>query len=237
MERAKRNKRMLFIELTISALFFLFFLYAAIQHDKFSEEAANLIYIGFVTFIYAYIFVFEYVLPKYDIAVHYKRSRKHYVPTGKELDYSVRYKRKGIKGVIALWLFYLAFVWCAKILGLLTWQVFLIGASVMFALNSIFTRCKCYLSVWFLKNTNHCCKNCGINGWDYAIFASALIFAPYMSTEATVINAIIMLTALIRFIQWEYLYHKYPFRFYPETNRTLWCDNCQKQCKYRINRE
>lgn len=222
---------MLFLECTTYSLFFLFFLLAQI-HNAFSTEEANIIYIAFIALTFGYLYVFEFFFRKHDIAVHWKMFKRFYQPTGKKPDPS-EHKRKGLAGVAASWALYLLAVGYVKHIGILTWQVFLMGACVMFIFNSFFTRKTCLLSVLFLKNHNHCCKNCGINSWDYLIFSTALFFAPELSVTATVMNYLIIIISFVTFVFWEYMYHKYPERFYPGTNKALWCVYCEKQCRNR----
>lgn len=198
--------------------------------DVVSIKAANLIYIFFMIISFGWLIAYEYIFTKYDNAVHFKFYKSQYIPTacvGEKREF----KRKGIAGVIVLWITYLLFVAGLKQLGVLTWQIFLSGASFVFLLNSVFTRKVCLLSVWFLHNQNNCCKNCSINCWDYAIFASALFFAPKLSIAADILNSLIIIYAAVIMIIWEYTYHKYPYRFLQETNKTLSCKNCLKQCK------
>ena len=116
-------------------------------------------------------------------------------------------------------------------MGLLSWYIFLMGACFMFALNSVFIRKICLLSILVMGNRNNCCKSCGINSWDYAIFASALVFAPNISPVATVINWSIIGVSVALLLIWEINYHKHPYRFYPETNKNLSCAICLKRCK------
>lgn len=193
------------------------------------QETANTVYIIFISTAFGWLFSFETILKKFDVAVHTKNSKDFYKPVSK-VSKRTDYKRKGLKGVVFLWIFYLAFVGFLRYIRILTWQLFLCGMSVLFLLNTFFMRKKCLLSVLFLKNKNHCCKYCGINSWDYAIFSSALIFAPQMSKTATVINIIIIFLSFLNMFIWELTYRKHPYRFYPETNANLSCKNCSKKC-------
>ena len=199
-----------------------------------SDKIGNIIYITFVLVSFGWLFSYEYIFKNVDNAVHFKMYKKYFVPT-KLAQTRTDYKRKGLLGVILLWAFYLLVIFAIKLAKFLTWEIFLAGAGLMLLLNSIFTRKKCLLSVLFLHNKNNCCKNCGINSWDYLIFASALIFAPKLSTIATVINYLILGFATVVFVIWEYNYKKHPERFYSETNKTLKCKNCLKQCHVNNN--
>jgi len=192
----------------------------------------NIIYISFIGGSFAWLFLSGFVFKKLDIASHSKMFAKNYTPSNVTIDKS-KFKRKGIKFIILIWLMYLVALSICSILNIITWQLFLMGACVMFILNSIFTRKFCLLSLLVLHNKNNCCRNCGINGWDYAIFASSLIFAPRLSIVSDILNIIILLIALAIFIIWEYTYHKYPERFYQNTNLNLSCINCNKDCLFK----
>ena len=190
---------------------------------------ANIIYIVFIILLFGYMFLLEFLFKKYDNAVHWKMFEKYY--KANKNSPKVKNKRKGLLAVCLCWIVYLSFIYILRLSKILTWQLFLAGGCFMFILNTIFTRKICFLSVFFLKNKNHCCKNCGINSWDYLIFASPLIFAPYLSIYASIINIIIVFISTIMFILWEYNFRKYSYRFYPETNSNLSCSKCLKKCK------
>lgn len=228
MKKLTMNSLLFIIETGVFGIGLITFLILNFFFDI-GEQIGNIIYIIFILFAFGWLYSYEFVFKKYDNAVHYKMYAKHYVPVANGMPRK-SYRRKGILGVVLLWIAYLGFIFAIKKIGFLTWELFLAGACIMFMLNSYFTRKKCLLSLIFLHNKNHCCKNCGINCWDYFIFASALIFAPRLSVAATVINYVIFGVSLLMLIMWEYNYKKHPYRFYPETNSTLSCKNCIKKC-------
>lgn len=230
MKNKTKNAIIFAIEISVYAI--LFTLFALSHLFKISSKTANLIYIVFMIFSFGWLFAYEFIFKKYDNAVHFKMFDKHYVPAKQKMP-DKKYKRKGIGGVIVLWAAYLLVLAVAKFIGFMTWRLFLMGACVMFMLNSFFVRKKCLLSVLFLHNKNDCCKNCAINCWDYSIFSSALIFAPNMGIAAGIVNGVIITASVIMLIMWEYNFRKHPYRFYPETNKSLGCQNCLKQCKYK----
>lgn len=229
MDKKRKNNILFAIETTFFGFFTV--LFSVLNFFDFIPiETANIIYIVFMIISFGWLIAYEFVFEKYDNAVHFKYQKSKYIPTA-GAQTKKDHKRKGIVGVILLWIAYLAFIGIVKYFGFLSWQLFLAGASFMFLLNSVFTRKICLLSVLFLHNKNNCCKNCTINCWDYAIFASALIFAPYLSVYATVLNVAILIYSAIMMVIWEYNYHKYPYRFVQDTNQALSCKNCLKQCK------
>ena len=230
MERHKLNNILFTFEISFFVVCAVVFALLGI-YGNVSNSVSNIIYIFFITLSFGYLFALEFAFPRYDNAVHFKAFAKYYSPPGRERPEG--FNRKGIASVILLWVAYLLFVALLNVLGFLNWYTFLIGACIMFMLNSFFVRKTCLLSVLFLHNKNNCCKNCGINSWDYAIFASALVFAPKLSLLATIINWTIIGISVVMLVIWEIKYRKYPYRFYPETNKTLSCMNCLKQCKYK----
>ncbi|WP_028895447.1 hypothetical protein [Syntrophorhabdus aromaticivorans] len=72
---------------------------------------------------------------------------------------------------------------------------------------------------------NKCCNACRINNWGYLMAFSPLIFVPSLWTIS-----IVALSGIV-VIQWEYLFHKYPERFYELYNANLQCKNCGRGCK------
>lgn len=231
MKNKKKNNILFAVESTFFGFFCILFFILSF-FDFISAETANIIYIAFMIISFGWLIAYEFIFEKYDNAVHFKFQKSKYVPTA-GAQTKKDHKRQGIVDVILLWIAYLAFIGLLKYFKILNWQLFLSGASFMFLLNSVFTRKACLLSILFLHNKNNCCKNCTINCWDYAIFASALIFAPYLSICATILNVVILVYSAVMMIIWEYNYHKYPYRFVQETNKTLSCKNCLKQCKYK----
>lgn len=221
-----KNNIYFLIEILIYSILLISFL--LLNFFNISQNFANLIYISFIILSFGWLFINGLILKTTDIAVHNKMFQKFYKATNKTLLFSA--KRKGLWIIVILWIFYLSTIALLKYFNFLTWQIFLAGACIIFMLNSFFTRKVCLLSLLFLHNKNNCCKNCGINSWDYLIFSSALFFAPKLSLFATVLNIVIIIFSLIIFISWEIVYHNHPERFYQETNANLTCKNCSKQC-------
>ncbi len=223
------NKKLLIAESTVYAVLCAVSVLLNL-YDGFTVTQASVIYIISLVLTFGYFTLLETVFKHYDVAVHSKSKKSYYVPTG--TAYKKAPKRKGLGGVLLLWLFYLTIIGVSKLSGTLTWQFFCAGGYLMFMLNSIFTRKRCVLSMAFLHNKNDCCKHCTINGWDYAIFTSALFFAPHITLVTDIINVILIILGLIKFIMWEVSYRKNPSRFFVETNKNLSCKNCIKKCRF-----
>lgn len=226
MSNKSKNDIYFLIEIIIFSCFLVTFL--ILNFVKIQDNVANIVYISYTILSFGWFFLSSLCIKDYNNTAHKKMFKKYYVAQNTNKPLSI--KRNGIWKVIILWIIYLMAIFTVKYLGILTWQLFLAGMSAMFILNSIFTRKICLLSLLFLHNKNNCCKNCGINAWDYSIFASSLIFAPYLSLFATILNITIISISLILLIVWEVLYHKYPERFYQEYNANLSCKGCDKRC-------
>jgi hypothetical protein len=69
-----------------------------------------------------------------------------------------------------------------------------------------------------------CCSTCRINNWGYLMAFSPLVFIESFWTWSIVSLSIIVV------IQWEYLYHRFPERFYETHNAALMCRNCAVEC-------
>ncbi len=214
-------------EISYYSLCFIAFLFMKI-FCSIPQNTANIIYIAFMLVSFGYLIILSFSGLKRDPVKHGKQIEKNFIPRKGYENKS--FNRGNIKSVVVLWLIYLLVLGILKYVVAISWELFLCGACFMFGLNSFFCRKKCLLSKWFLKK-NGCCNDCGINGWDLAIFASALAFAPDMSLVARVLNMVIIIIAFFELIIWEQRYFKYPYRFHKSANQNLSCENCTKKCK------
>ena len=76
---------------------------------------------------------------------------------------------------------------------------------------------------WLIKNK--CCNSCRINNWGYLMAFSPLVFIPSFWTYS------VLSLSIVAIAQWEYLFYKYPERFYELYNANLMCKNCKVKCK------
>ena len=84
----------------------------------------------------------------------------------------------------------------------------------------------CPFQTWMMKNK--CCVNCRIFNWDHAMMFSPLVFIPSFFSWSLV------LLSLLIVVRWEYVWWKYPQRFWFRTNRILQCQNCtEKMCRIK----
>ena len=86
------------------------------------------------------------------------------------------------------------------------------------------------ITVWCPFKTiiqHKCCNTCRINNWGYLMAFSPLIYAPSFWTYS------ILILSIVTIVQWEYLYYRFPERFYALYNANLMCKNCVKKCRKR----
>lgn len=76
----------------------------------------------------------------------------------------------------------------------------------------------CPFQTWFLHNK--CCGTCRIYNWDYAMIFTPLVYIPHVFTWSLLALGLALLT------KWEVVHHRFPERFYEESNAMLRCANC-----------
>ena len=75
---------------------------------------------------------------------------------------------------------------------------------------------------WLMKSK--CCSTCRIDNWGYLMAFSPLIYIRSFWTWSIVALSIAIV------VQWEYLYYRYPERFFETHNASLMCRNCTTAC-------
>lgn len=79
----------------------------------------------------------------------------------------------------------------------------------------------CPFQKYIMKN--RCCITCRIFAWGLPMMTFPLVFIEsYLAVS-------VFLVALIIAFRWEYVYHKYPERFFERTNVNLQCSNCTER--------
>ncbi len=226
-----RKKYGFILELSFYSVCFITFLIMRLFSEV-PRDIANIIYIVFISISFGYLIILGFWGIKDDPAVHCKQLEKNFKGKAIKTDKTYKKNKRGkIKNVIILWVVYLFIVGVLRYSNIVDWEIFLCGVCVLLGLNSYFCRLNCWLSKGFLKKSG-CCMDCGINGWDLAIFASALIFSPYLSVEAHLLDVTIIVISFVKLAMWEYRYRKHQYRFHKETNKKLNCQNCMKNCRH-----
>lgn len=96
-------------------------------------------------------------------------------------------------------------------------------ASVFFIfMDSFCVHVWCPFRNWIIGNK--CCNSCRIYRWGALMALLPLIFIPSFWTYS------VLALALVVFLQWEYMFTKYPERFFEQTNPMLSCKTCPKEC-------
>ena len=228
------GERIFTAECTVFGLLAVFFMLCCLRVIVLSARAISVIYLLYAVLIVAYHILLNTVWRKADGACHSRMYRKQMPAQDmhEKAAAAVKRQRKGSWKVAILYFIYLLVLAGFRINGLITPELFLLGASVMFLLNSVFIHRFCLLRALFLRNVR-CCAFCGIAGWDYFIFGSALLFAPelpVLTVWGYGINGIIFICCLIYTVVWEYNIRKFPARFVPAVNEALACGRCEKKC-------
>ena len=73
---------------------------------------------------------------------------------------------------------------------------------------------------------NKCCNECRIYNWGHIMYLTPLVFIPSFYTYSLVFVGVVL------FLQWEYMYRKYPERVSSISNKTLSCGACSHDCRY-----
>ena len=133
-------------------------------------------------------------------------------------------KKKTDSGAIRsafYWLLLLADIGLWRMVGMLsdTW-IYIIVLFFMF-MDQFCVMVFCPFR-WLMKNK--CCSTCRIDNWGYLMAFSPLVFIHSFWTWSIVALSIAIV------IQWEYLYHRYPERFFETHNASLACRNCVSKC-------
>lgn len=245
-------------ELLVFGISAAFFALCCFDIVKLGDFTVSIIYIVFSVLVLVYNILLNTFLKRLDGACHTRMFRyggdprgynvkecfngekhldaEHGYGHGENLRMLILHRRRGAGFVVCAYFVFLSILAVLKFTGIMSVELFLLGASMMFLANTFFIHRYCLLRIVFMRNVG-CCADCGIAGWDYLIFGSALLFAPELPVRRSTgyaVNAVIFVCSLIYFIIWEYNIKKYPERFAPETNMLLSCKNCGKRCVKKI---
>ena len=132
----------------------------------------------------------------------------------------------------ATWLTAFAWIGLNAVIGILYFTG-LIDGGILLLICLAYSVCDmvcilffCPFETWFLHNK--CCGTCRIYNWDYAMMFTPLVFIPSFFTWS------LFALGLALLIEWEVIHHRFPERFYEETNQCLKCSNCkEKLCTHK----
>ena len=149
-----------------------------------------------------------------------ERKRKAFRKTKKRADSGAF--RSGL-----YWTLLLVVMWAWRHVGMLS-DVWIYVIVLFFVFMDQFCITVFCPFQWLIENK--CCSTCRINNWGYCMALSPLIFIPTFWTYS------VLLLSVLSVMQWEYLYFKYPERFYEIYNANLMCRNCRVQCRNKSNK-
>ena len=155
-----------------------------------------------------------------------KQFRRNYTPIEGSDVKTCRVSWKVTFAMTAAWLALNGLIGALFLLGIIDEGVLLLVALAYSICDMVCILFFCPFQSWFMKNK--CCGTCRIYNWDFAMMFTPFIFVPHAYTWSLLGMALLLL------VQWEYLYHRYPERFYSQTNGSLSCENCkEKLCHHK----
>ncbi len=170
------------------------------------------------------------MIPRFNVKMSSgKIFEKKFLSTGGNIDRRrqgfQKSKRKADSGALRsglYWVLLLLVMWMWRHVGILP-DVWLYVIVLFFVFMDQFCISVFCPFQWLMRNK--CCNTCRINNWGYCMAFSPLVFIHGFWTYS------IVFLALVATFQWEYLYFKYPERFYEICNANLMCKNCGTHCR------
>ncbi len=177
----------------------------------------------FQILIYLYLLttVLPSIIPFFNKSLFQGRHfKKHYKENKFEIDIST-IKKLNKKAYFCLfsWIF-------GIILFALIYKFYNLNYNHVFLCFSIILLCEwicLYVFCVFKKiiKTGKCCSTCRIKNYDNFFRFSLLIFIPGFFSYS------LFFLGVFSLIQWEYLFYKYPKRFFNKTNQNINCYYCK----------
>ena len=154
-----------------------------------------------------------------------KHRAKWFIPNDKENKISKKQLKKHRKqaSIIAIiWIVFLVCEGTAIHLNLVNQRFIIVGMIVLRIADRLFVITWCPFGA-IMKN--RCCSDCRIYGWDQLMLNSPMIF--YISMPYT---AVLLILAVIPFIEWEISHWRHPEKFSSTTNEGITCKHCNGVC-------
>lgn len=130
--------------------------------------------------------------------------------------------------LFTVWILIHAVIWSLYFLKYIAEKELIVLTTLYHAGDMICVLYWCPFRSIFTRN--RCCATCRIFGWDAAMLITPVIVIPSIMTATLVIFGLFLT------IRWEYVYHKYPERFFDVSNRALRCVNCTEHLCVGRNR-
>ena len=157
-----------------------------------------------------------------------KQFKSHYKPFNKkvdqkEIDNFVKDSDIAAVKIVVVWtLFNLIFGYLYK-KEIIRDAEMIVLTSFYYLADLLCVMFFCPFQKYIMKN--RCCITCRIFAWGLPMMTFPLVFIEsYLAVS-------VFLVALAIAFRWEYVYHKYPERFFEKTNVNLQCANCgERMC-------
>ncbi len=152
-----------------------------------------------------------------------KHRRKNYIHNNKEI--SIKDIKKHRIQAIKIAVIWIVFLICEKIFlcaSIVDQRFIIVGMIILRIADRLFVLVWCPFGA-IMKN--RCCSDCRIYGWDQLMLNSPMIF--YITTPFV---AILIVLAMVSFIEWEISHWRHPERFSSETNKGITCKYCNGVC-------
>ena len=230
-DKDRRNKLVLTVETVLFAVLCAFFL-AAEVFGFIDDDWISAIHIVVVVLVFE-VFITPFLIGKKavrDACFKWKYAKRYFDVRASE-DLFKLFQKRHVGGVIVIWIGCWLAILGARLIGLLTWELFMAGTCVLDILNAWFVRRHCWLATYVMKTPN-CCAECKINGWDVFMFGSAFILCPTPNKVVFWVNMAVVMISFALFMIWEMTYYAYPERFSKKTNCGIGCAQCKtRKCK------
>lgn len=143
-----------------------------------------------------------------------------------EMNRFIQLSNIGALKVLASWLLLVAFIGILYFGKMIDRRMLFLITLFFYISDLICVVAWCPFQSWMMKNK--CCVNCRIFNWDHAMMFSPFVFIPSFFTWS------LLLLSLVIVVRWEYVWWKYPQRFWFRTNKVLQCKNCtEKMCRIK----
>jgi len=160
-----------------------------------------------------------------------KQFKIYYIPATNPADYeNLAYHTKTMNRRAAITMI----IWLSltAIIGLLYIKRIIDEIEMYLIMLFFYLGDQVCINIWcpyqFFIMKEKCCNSCRIYNWGHFMMYSHFIFIPDFFTLSLFGMGLFIL------IQWEYLHHKHPYRFYEGTNLAIRCSNCKDPgCKIK----
>ncbi len=175
------------------------------------------------------LFLLGMVLRLFPSRLESRGSQKHFAvrhqPTGKTLP-ALPHPHRRAAAVAVAWVLLNGTIGALYFLDVIDWGILVLISLFYAVADMICVLFFCPFQIFFLGN--RCCTSCRIYNWDSFMMVTPLIFILHPLTTSLVALGTLIL------IRWEWIAHRHPERFLPETNAYLSCAQCDEQlCRQR----